>query len=64
MLWLALHLPLLSLEAWAASLPAETAQQPLALWHEHRLTAVNTAVTHAYLLAVRGKQTAAAAVFA
>lgn len=43
MLWLALHLPLLSLEAFAATLPAEAATGPLALWREHRLTAVNPA---------------------
>ena len=41
MLWLALHLPLLSLEAFCASLPADQAQRPVALLEQHQLGAVN-----------------------
>ncbi|MCW5632830.1 MAG: DNA polymerase Y family protein [Rubrivivax sp.] len=43
MLWLALHLPLLSLEAFCATLPPGAAQGPVALLAEHRITAVNAA---------------------
>jgi len=46
MLWLALHLPLLSLEAFCATLPAQAqpSQAPAAaLIHEHRIAAVNAA---------------------
>ena len=60
MLWLALHLPLLSLEAFAASLPAEAAQQPLALWHEHRLTALNAVARQAGVQAGLKRATALA----
>ncbi len=42
MQWLALHLPLLSLEAFCATLPAEAAR-PVALVSEHRVTAANLA---------------------
>lgn len=44
MLWLALHLPALSLEAWAATLPAPTGAapaRPLALLHEHQVLQVD-----------------------
>ena len=34
MLWFAVHLPWLSLEAWAATLPAEQRRRPLALLAE------------------------------
>lgn len=37
MLWVALHLPHLSLEAWAATLPPEAAGRPLALLHGHQV---------------------------
>lgn len=43
MLWLALHLPLLSLEAFSASLTAAQRAAPLALLAEHRIAAVNPA---------------------
>ncbi len=46
MLWLALHLPLLSLEAFCATLPAAPegmAPQPVALLTAHRIDAVNRA---------------------
>lgn len=41
MLWLGLHLPLLSLEAFCATLPAGQAQRPVALLAQHQLGAVN-----------------------
>jgi len=41
MLWLALHLPLLSLEAFCATLPLAEAARPVALIDEHRVSAVN-----------------------
>ena len=37
MLWLALHLPALSLESWAATRSPEQAGRPLALLHEHQV---------------------------
>lgn len=52
MFWIALHLPLLSLEAFVATLPADTAgaaggsaagERPAALIAQHRITAVNAA---------------------
>ncbi|HMM85697.1 DNA polymerase Y family protein [Azohydromonas sp.] len=43
MQWLALHLPQLSLEAFAASLPADAAAQPLALLGAQRIAAANEA---------------------
>ena len=43
MLWVAVHLPLLSLESFAATLPAEMATQPLALEDEHRIVNANAA---------------------
>ena len=43
MLWLALHLPLLSLEAFCATLPAGADQRPVVLVAEHHITCVNTA---------------------
>jgi len=43
MLWFALHLPLLSLEAFCASLPAEAGQRPIALVDGHKISAVNAA---------------------
>ncbi len=43
MLWLALHLPQLSLEAFCATLPAGAPDQPVALVAEHRITAANAA---------------------
>ncbi len=42
MLWLALHLPCLSLEAFCATLPPADAAQPVALIAEHRVSAANT----------------------
>jgi len=52
MLWLALHLPLLSLEAFCATLPAATAaladpRRPVALIHQHRIAAVDAAAAGA-----------------
>lgn len=41
MLWIALHLPLLSLESFAATLPDAVASQPLALVEAHRIAAAN-----------------------
>ncbi|MDH5340110.1 MAG: hypothetical protein OEW22_10070, partial [Rubrivivax sp.] len=43
MLWLALHLPLLSLEAFSATLPPDRRAAPLALLADHRIAAVNPA---------------------
>src|ERR1700754_4328963 len=43
MLWIAVHLPLLSLESFAAPLPAEAAGQPLALIDAHRIVSANAA---------------------
>ena len=43
MLWLALHLPLLPLEAFCATLPAPQAARPVALLTGHRVSQVNTA---------------------
>jgi protein ImuB len=43
MLWLALHLPLLSLEAFSATLPPAQRDTPLALLADHRIAAVNPA---------------------
>jgi protein ImuB len=42
MRWWALHLPLLSLEAFCATLPAEQAARPVALVAAHRITVINT----------------------
>ncbi len=47
MLWLAVHLPRLSLEALAATLPAGQGQQPLALLLDQQVQAVNTAAAQA-----------------
>lgn len=41
MLWIALHLPLLSLESFAATLPPAAGRQPLALTDAHAILAVN-----------------------
>ena len=43
MLWLALHLPLLPLEAFCATLPPADAARPVALLAEHRVSHVNSA---------------------
>ena len=43
MLWLALHLPLLSLEAFCATLAPETRRRPVVLIGQHRVAAVDTA---------------------
>ena len=43
MLWLALHLPRLSLEAFCATLPAADAQRPVALLEHHHIGVVNAA---------------------
>jgi protein ImuB len=42
-LWIALHLPLLSLESFAATLATEQASAPLALVDAHHIATVNTA---------------------
>ena len=42
-LWLALHLPALSLEAFCATLPPEQSARPVMLVAEHRVDAVNAA---------------------
>lgn len=49
MLWLALHLPLLSLEAFCATLPAADAQRPVALLVQHQLGPVNAAAVRSGL---------------
>ena len=41
MLWIALHLPLLSLESFAATLPPAAGEQPIALMDAHAILAVN-----------------------
>ena len=41
MLWIALHLPALSLEAWVAGLPPDQAGKPLALVQDHQLHLVD-----------------------
>ena len=43
MLWLAVHLPLLPLEAFSATLPPAEAARPLALLADHRVSQVNPA---------------------
>jgi protein ImuB len=43
MLWLALHLPLLPLETFCATLPAAAQQRPAALVDAHRIATVNAA---------------------
>ena len=47
MLWFAVHLPWLSLEAFAATLTAEQRRRPLALLAEHQIQAVNAAAADA-----------------
>ncbi|MBC7957169.1 MAG: DNA polymerase Y family protein [Cytophagales bacterium] len=42
MLWVALHLPLLSLESFAATVPPEQAAQPLALMDVHHIVSANS----------------------
>jgi protein ImuB len=42
-LWIALHLPLLSLESFAATLPSAPGEQPLALMDAHAILHVNAA---------------------
>ena len=49
MLWLALHLPLLSLEAFCATLPPGGTAQAVVLVAAHRLHSVNTAAAEAGL---------------
>ena len=43
MLWIALHLPLLSLESFAATLPHAAGGQPLALMDAHLILSANAA---------------------
>ena len=43
MLWIALHLPLLSLESFVATLPHEAGAQALALTDGHKIVSVNAA---------------------
>lgn len=43
MLWIALHLPSLSLESFAATLPGDAADAPLALVDAHHIVAANAA---------------------
>lgn len=47
MLWVAVHLPLLSLESFAATLPAAQQTQPIVLLAEHKVAAVNDAAQRA-----------------
>lgn len=47
MLWFAVHLPWLSLEAYAATLSADQRQRPLALLADHQVQAVNAAAAEA-----------------
>lgn len=58
MTWIALHLPLLSLEAFAATLPSSQALQPIALVDAHRIASVNAAAS---ALGVRAGQKRATA---
>ena len=67
MLWLALHLPSLSLEAFCATLPgradddaASTAAAPVALVAEHRITACNAAAAECGVRAGQKRATALA----
>jgi protein ImuB len=46
-LWIAVHLPRLSLESWAATLPPEQQGGPLALLQAHRIAGVNDAAAAA-----------------
>ncbi len=43
MLWIALHLPLLSLESFAATLPGAATRLPIALMDAHRIVSANAA---------------------
>src|SRR5213592_4245777 len=43
MLWIALHLPLLSLESFAATLPAKRGEPPIALMDAQRIVSANAA---------------------
>ena len=47
MLWFAVHLPWLSLEAFVATLGAEQRQRPVALLADHRVQAVNATAAQA-----------------
>lgn len=47
MLWVAVHLPLLSLESFAATLPAAQQAQPIVLLAEHKTVALNEAARQA-----------------
>ncbi|MCZ2290502.1 MAG: DNA polymerase Y family protein [Burkholderiales bacterium] len=47
MLWLAIHLPRLSLEAWAATLPPSQQAQPLALLQGQQILAANDTAAEA-----------------
>lgn len=60
MLWVALHLPWLSLEAFCATLPGDAAARPVALLAEHRVTAVNRAAAERGLKAGQKRATALA----
>ena len=60
MLWLALHLPLLPLEAFCATLAAHEAQRPVALISDHRVSQINTAAAERGLRAGIKRATALA----
>ncbi len=60
MLWVALHLPWLSLEAFCATLPADAAARPVALLADHRVTAVNRVAAERGLKAGQKRATALA----
>lgn len=47
MLWFAVHLPQLSLEAWLATLPEDQRRGPVALLADHQVQAVNAAAAKA-----------------
>jgi protein ImuB len=47
MLWLAVHLPQLSLQAWLATLPEDQRRGPVALLADHQVQAVNAAAAKA-----------------
>lgn len=60
MLWLALHLPWLSLEAWCATLAPVEAAAPLALVAAHHVSAANAAAAEAGVRAGMQRATALA----
>jgi protein ImuB len=60
MLWIAVHLPLLSLESFAATLPDARQAQPIVLLAEHRVAVLNAAGRQAGILPGHRRATAMA----